>query len=591
MSIILEKNGKEKRFIPQLKKLKRQTVIVSDTINSKEFYPHQIESYNKLTEFYLEDKKSKGMLVLPTAGGKTHVTTSWLLKNVINNHKKVIWLAHNHTLLDQARDSFISNINKDNLPNREEIKINTISGANYHNDAYNIRPNDDIIIASKDSLSNNVELLKYLYLNSNSNTQIFAVVDEAHRSPAPAFLELIQFIENESHSFQLLGLTATPYRTASNEKHLLSNLYKDGIVYSEDLFNLIASGVVAKPIFMPVLVDQQLKYNKQYYSNFIKINQTDLPDHIIDNIINRHHLNNQIIKTYNRDIHGKTIVFAIDQDHAILLNKLFKSAGHRCDYVVSGLSDGTNKIKMDQFKYNAYDILINVNILAEGVDITDVRTIFLTRPTSSRILFNQMIGRALRGVKAGGHKNAQIVSFIDNWEQLITWHSPKQLFTIDTTFIPNKESNRVSIKKKVDDYNTTKFAKLLNSHISTDLLRVRTPEVKIPIGWYDIYIDFDSESDDDKYRKQRIIVYENQEKSYDELSRWLPVLSYATKNFSDKNIYEEYLSIINGTISELKMEDIQLFFDYYNKHDKAPEYNSFNKEVSLNPELDNNEAA
>src|SRR5690606_8923243 len=75
-----------------------------------------------------------------------------------------------------------------------------------------------------------------------------------------------------------------------------------------------------------------------------------------------------------------------------------------------------------EFSEGKYDVLVNVRMLTEGVDVPDVKTVMLTRQTTSSILMTQMIGRALRGIRAGGgpHKSeANIVLFIDNWKGLI----------------------------------------------------------------------------------------------------------------------------------------------------------------------------
>jgi len=64
-------------------------------------------------------------------------------------------------------------------------------------------------------------------------------------------------------------------------------------------------------------------------------------------------------------------------------------------------------------------VLVNVNILTEGTDLPSVQTVFLARPTTSTILMTQMIGRALRGEKAGGTATAYIVSFVDHWRDKI----------------------------------------------------------------------------------------------------------------------------------------------------------------------------
>ena len=59
-------------------------------------------------------------------------------------------------------------------------------------------------------------------------------------------------------------------------------------------------------------------------------------------------------------------------------------------------------------------------MLTEGVDVPDVKTVMITRQTTSPIVFTQMVGRALRGKKAGGGEGkdyANIVLFMDRWEK------------------------------------------------------------------------------------------------------------------------------------------------------------------------------
>ena len=73
------------------------------------------------------------------------------------------------------------------------------------------------------------------------------------------------------------------------------------------------------------------------------------------------------------------------------------------------------KKNIELYRSGEIKVLVNVNILTEGVDLPMTKTVFLTRPTVSTILMTQMVGRALRGTKAGGTADAYIVSFVDNW--------------------------------------------------------------------------------------------------------------------------------------------------------------------------------
>ena len=78
-----------------------------------------------------------------------------------------------------------------------------------------------------------------------------------------------------------------------------------------------------------------------------------------------------------------------------------------------------NERKLQAYRDGKLQVLINVNILTEGVDLPKTGTVFLARPTVSTILMTQMVGRALRGPAAGGTDTAYIVSFVDDWDEHI----------------------------------------------------------------------------------------------------------------------------------------------------------------------------
>lgn len=68
--------------------IKKKELRVRKSKKRLDFHSHQSESYNKLTEFYIKNKKKSGLIVIPTAGGKTHVASSWLMMHLVDNNKK-----------------------------------------------------------------------------------------------------------------------------------------------------------------------------------------------------------------------------------------------------------------------------------------------------------------------------------------------------------------------------------------------------------------------------------------------------------------------------------------------------------------------
>lgn len=220
-------------------------IIVSRGKNPKQLYAHQIEALHKLNKLTGE-KKYKGMLVFPTGGGKTFTAVSWLLKNAVDANKKVLWIAHRHELLNQAKYTIQNSAYSDVLPNRQDFTYRIISGM--HDRPVNINTDDDIIIASKDSLNYGMEYLKKWIIKNRNN--IVLIIDEAHHAPAKSYRKIINLLETENNEwFQMLGLTATPFRTAESEQGILGKIFTNGIAYGIDLNTLISRKILADPIF------------------------------------------------------------------------------------------------------------------------------------------------------------------------------------------------------------------------------------------------------------------------------------------------------------------------------------------------------
>ena len=90
-------------------------------------------------------------------------------------------------------------------------------------------------------------------------------------------------------------------------------------------------------------------------------------------------------------------------------------------------SPSDNAAALQRFRDGQLDVLVNVRMLTEGTDVPNVKTVFLTRQTTSQILLTQMVGRALRGPEFGGTEHAHIVAFIDDWKQRICWAAFDQI--------------------------------------------------------------------------------------------------------------------------------------------------------------------
>ena len=82
------------------------TVKPKSGANSRLPYDHQRNAINAMDNLNKKFSAYSTLIVLPTGGGKTYTASTWLLRNALDKGKKILWLAHRQTLLEQAAESF-----------------------------------------------------------------------------------------------------------------------------------------------------------------------------------------------------------------------------------------------------------------------------------------------------------------------------------------------------------------------------------------------------------------------------------------------------------------------------------------------------
>lgn len=535
-----------------IENINAQTITPALGKNPRQLYEHQEEAIRKLDAM---DKRGsfRTLLVLPTGGGKTLTAAYWLLRNAVDQNKKILWLAHRHLLLEQAAEAFARNAYTDTMVNRTVFNYRIISGM--HDKPVHIQKTDRILIASKDSMIRSLDKLK----NWLNGEEIYLVIDEAHHAVAKSYKKIIQYVADHTKSMRLLGLTATPFRTSEDEQGALKQVFTDDIVYKTDLDTLIKKGILATPTFIDCNTNIQFTEHLGVQALKSIENLDTLPENIANDIADNKERNRIIVEEYlhNYEKYGQTIVFALNKVHAIALNKLFnekgKAYGIRSEFIISEVQDmitgitisnADNERKIEAYRNGEIQVLINVNILTEGTDLPKTHTVFLTRPTVSTTLMTQMVGRTLRGLKAGGTKEAYIVTFIDNWNDKIAWVNPETLTEAEyhekeTLAETQKQQIRLIAISKIEE-----FARMADAAVDTSALD-STPAIElIPLGMYMLST---------LECNHQILVYNSTQNAYQSLIRDLP------------NLMEHY-GIEGETIPEETLDDMtehcfQSYFD------------------------------
>lgn len=381
-------------------------------VSTDDFYPHQQEYYDALCKMKEEKENFHSIVCIPTGGGKTRLAITYAINKELNEGKRILWIAHSHYLLDQAYDAFreISNgelswenmlmiyyLKDGELSVNNELFVDgkeTIDVRNVRDFSFAWYERYDVIVASFQSILNYVKLHENLGeknpLEKLLGSNVCIIVDEVHHLGAPTYYDLLaNYVKDKT----LIGLSATPVRRNTGD-YRLGKIFLDDLGVAVNMADLIAKGCLAKPVFEEVYINR----------NEETLNRCS-GESIYNNAIYQRYIENQ-------EKYGKTVIFAISISHADTLYELFRKDDRLSKKVFLVHSKSQNRVQQFVgFKKSKDGILINVNVMNEGVDIPSIKTVFFTKQMESYIIVTQCIGRALRTCKEEEKKTAYVVNF------------------------------------------------------------------------------------------------------------------------------------------------------------------------------------
>jgi len=221
------------------------------------------------------------------------------------------------------------------------------------------------------------------------------VFDECHRSAAKTWRTVADHFTPKLR----LGLSATPERADGAP---LSNLF-DAIVYSMTLGDAVNEGYLVPPKCVQISTHTNLDKVRCTAGDF---NQGDL-----ERTLNTPNRNKLIVDAYRK--HGsdrKSVCFTAGVQHAMDIADAFQSAGIAGDWI-SG-DDPQRTEKLTRFARGEIQVLANAMLLTEGWDDPETSGVLMARPTKSRSLYAQMVGRGLR--LAEGKTDCLLLDFADS---------------------------------------------------------------------------------------------------------------------------------------------------------------------------------
>jgi superfamily II DNA or RNA helicase len=351
-----------------------------------------------------DPERRGGLLCLPTGGGKTKTAVWWAMEHHVRRGARVLWLAARQELVDQAFETFVSH-----APLVREAKPRGIRVRRIVADS-EAAFDGDVVVASVQTLQ------KRMAEGARGLGDIAAIVfDEAHHAPAQTYHQLLRDLRYETRV--LVGLSATPTRTSESERPILKRLFPAGVVHQATYESLMHQGYLAKPVQHLVTVDgDDLLVLEPDEVRHVEM-WRDLPQSALKRLAastTRLRTIADYVARRKAELRPM-LIFAINQDHAKDLQRALAARNVSSACVLDATANRSELV--EALRRGQLDALVNVQVLTEGTDIPALNGVVITRPTMSRSLYQQMLGRGSRGPKLGGTERFFLVDFTANLSQ------------------------------------------------------------------------------------------------------------------------------------------------------------------------------
>ncbi|MGY2025883.1 DEAD/DEAH box helicase [Nocardia gipuzkoensis] len=378
-------------------------------------FPHQRRAAARVKEL-LYDGPRRTVLHLPTGVGKTRTGMS-LICDHLRQHEPtvVVWLAHGQELLEQAAAEFErawGNVGDRSLP---VMRVWGTAAADLADltDGLVVVGLEKAVSAAKSDPQ---------FLTALAARSTLTVFDEAHQIIAPTFQSVVDDLTIR-YDASLLGLTATPGRTwadIAKDEELSDYFSRQKVMLEIEGFTnpvtaLIEQGYLAKPLMRTVASEAGTHLSasdQQLLARSFDITPAMLAELARDELWNL-----KVIRTIMEllEKHRRILVFAASVDHCRLVAAVLSAAGVDAEFVTGESSSRHRSQVISRFKGTGRRpmVLCNFGVLTTGFDAPAASAAVIARPTKSLVLYSQMVGRVIRGPKAGGTATCEIVTVVN----------------------------------------------------------------------------------------------------------------------------------------------------------------------------------
>lgn len=347
--------------------------------------PYQKECLSRLLSAHKSGLR-RALVSLPTGTGKTVIFASF--PTAFRMRKKLLILAHREELIEQAAEKLRLAV--------PDVEVGIEQGPRRSS------PTAKVIVGSVPTLGRSGS--KRLATLDPDEFSI-VVVDEAHHAVARTYRAILEHFHvfDKGDRF-LVGFTATPRR---GDGEALGTVFED-VVYSRGIEEMVRGGWLCPITGWRLRTDVDL--------HGVGIRHGDFIESQLAGAVNVDQRNRLVVEAYKRYANGRrAIVFCVDVAHTRAMAEAFSRLGVASGAVWGAMAPDDRRERLRDLRDGTTRVVTNCQVLTEGFDEPRVDCVIMARPTKSRLLYTQMIGRGTRVHE--GKENLVVIDVVDNSQE------------------------------------------------------------------------------------------------------------------------------------------------------------------------------
>ena len=335
-----------------------------------ELREHQEEALANLIKMR-EEGKTIALVQGATGSGKSAIG----VLDAKQVGKRVLFLAHTKELVEQGTANF------ERL--WPDVKVGRFYESFHDTDTF-------VVCGSIQSIIRNLDQFK-------PDDFAYLIIDECHHASAKSYTKILSYFRPKF----TLGLTATPERADGAD---LLEVFQT-VAHKLDIKDAVETGVLCPVRCIRVKTNIDMS---DVRINGFKYNALDLEQTIM--IPDRNRL---IVDTYMEYAKGKsTVIFCTSVNHAETIAQMLRDKGIKAEAVSGSTNASVRKQILKQYADKEIQVLCACDLLNEGWDSPITEVLFMARPTMSKVIYTQQLGRGMRTHE--GKKFLMVFDFVDN---------------------------------------------------------------------------------------------------------------------------------------------------------------------------------